>query len=177
MDQKLSSVSKQEFRTIWRRILEPHLLDRHVWTLRDFHSPNLFWLEEREGLKRIGLIDFQDMLWGHPAYDVGSLLQDARTFVSEQLELDLFETYIRRRSEDDEKFDVAAFAKSYVAFSTQRTLKILGIFVRLCKRDGKPEYLKKIPMLKTYLLRNINHVLLTDFREWLDRCCPTFFDI
>jgi len=174
MESEISSVGKEEFRAIWRRILEPHLSEQHVWTLRDFHSPNLLWLEKREGLKKIGLIDFQDMLWGHPAYDLGSLLQDARTFVSEQLELDLFETYIRRRSEDDEKFDVAAFAKSYVAFSTQRTLKILGIFVRLCKRDGKPEYLTKLPMLKTYLLRNLNHAALTDFRDWLRHSCPQF---
>jgi len=169
---QVSELARSEFLSIWRSLLEPQMIERKSWTLRDFHSPNLFWLPLRSGIRRVGIIDIQDALWGHPAYDVGSLLQDARVFISEELELELFESYINLRSSRDKMFDYSRFTTSYAIYASQRILKILGIFVRLERRDGKPEYLRHIPNLLKYLRRNLNHRDLANLRDWLSRYCP-----
>jgi len=93
-----SSGARMQFLALWREILAPVLGPRTTWTLRDFHSPNLHWLAERDGLKRLGLIDFQDAVLGPPAYDLASLLQDARCEVPGDLELRLLAHYTRRRA-------------------------------------------------------------------------------
>ena len=130
-----------QFLAIWRELLAPILASPTTWTLRDYHSPNLHWLAQREGLARIGLIDFQDAVIGPPAYDLASLLQDARVDVPDDLEMRLAALYVRRRSAADPDFDAERFAAAYAAMGAQRATKILGIFARLDKRDGKPQYL------------------------------------
>ena len=130
--------ARMQFLAIWREILGADPRQPTTWTLRDFHSPNLHWLAERQGLKRIGLIDFQDAVLGPPAYDVASLLQDARVDVPEDLEMRLAALYMRRRTAADPAFDSQNFAAAYAAMGAQRATKILGIFARLDKRDGKP---------------------------------------
>ncbi len=102
-----------------------------TWVLRDFHSPNLLWLPEREGLARIGLLDFQDAVLGPAAYDVASLLQDARVDVPEMMEIALLSRYTRARVTADATFDAPAFARAYATLAAQRASKILGIFARL----------------------------------------------
>ena len=102
-----------------------------TWVLRDFHSPNLLWLPEREGVARVGLLDFQDAVLGHAAYDVASLLQDARVDVPEMMEIALLSRYTRARLAAEPGFDAPGFARAYATLAAQRASKILGIFARL----------------------------------------------
>ena len=164
--------ARMQFLAIWRELLGPILAQPTTWTLRDFHSPNLHWLADRQGLKRIGLIDFQDAVLGPPAYDVASLLQDARVDVSEELEMRLAALYIRRRTAADPAFDSQGFAAAYAAMGAQRATKILGIFARLDKRDGKPEYLRHLPRIERYLARNLAHPLLRPLALWYQNHLP-----
>ncbi len=145
---------------LWREALAGAIPDRPTWTLRDYHSPNLIWLPERDGLERVGLIDFQDAVMGHPAYDVASLLQDARVDASAEFELRLLGLYARERRGRDPAFDVGAFATAYALLAAQRATKILGIFARLDRRDGKPGYLAHLPRIEGYLARNLAHPAL-----------------
>ena len=135
-----SSGAKANFLKLWRDTLEDVLAAPPTWTLRDYHSPNLLWLPDREGPARVGMLDFQDCVLGHPAYDVASLLQDARVTVPADVELRLLGHYAMARRRQDARFDMAAFfAKAYAILGAQRATKILGIFARLDKRDRKPQ--------------------------------------
>ena len=120
------SGARMQFLAHWRELLSPILAQRTTWTLRDYHSPNLHWLAEREGFARIGLIDFQDAVIGPPAYDLASLLQDARIDVSDDLEMRLAALYVRRRRAADPDFDAGRFAAAYAAMGAQRATKILA---------------------------------------------------
>lgn len=143
-----------------------------TWVLRDFHSPNLIWLKGRAGPARIGLIDFQDAVMGHPAYDLASLLQDARVSVPAELELRLLALYARERRARDPAFDVEAFTRAYAILGAQRATKLFGLFVRLDRRDGKPAYLAHLPRIGAYLLRNLEHPALRELREWYETHIP-----
>jgi aminoglycoside/choline kinase family phosphotransferase len=160
------------FHAIWQPLFDRLLAMPAQWILRDFHSPNLLWLPERIGLARVGVIDFQDALRGPAAYDLVSLLEDARVDVPADLEDALFVYYCAARREHDEAFDRDAFAFAYAALGAQRNTKILGIFARLAKRDGKPLYLRHIPRLWGYLARNFTHPDLAALRTWYDRHFP-----
>ncbi len=168
----VSSGARMQFLSIWRELLSPVLAGRVTWTLRDYHSPNLHWLPEREGLARIGLIDFQDAVIGPPAYDLASLLQDARVDVSEDLEMRLAALYLRRRAAADPAFDAEAFAAAYAAMGAQRATKILGIFARLDRRDGKPQYLRHLPRIERCLAKNLAHPLLRPLAVWYQNHLP-----
>jgi aminoglycoside/choline kinase family phosphotransferase len=163
---QLSGSARAEFVSLWSDALSEVLSGPKTWTLRDYHSPNLIWLPERHGIKRVGLIDFQDAVLGPPAYDVVSLLQDARVTVPAELELKLVSLYARERKAGDRSFDVAGFARAYAIMGAQRATKVLGIFARLDKRDGKPHYLKHLPRIETYLSRNLAHPALAALRWW-----------
>lgn len=156
----------------WVSTLEPVLSGPKTWTLRDYHSPNLIWLPERDGLRKVGIIDFQDCVLGHPAYDVASLLQDARVTVPEALELQLLGAYARARRAADPAFDLAAFTSAYAILGAQRATKILGIFIRLDRRDGKPAYLKHLPRVEAYLRRCLAHPALAKLRGWYETNLP-----
>ncbi len=146
------------------------------WVLRDFHSPNLIWLPEREGIKRVGLIDFQDAQIGHAAYDLVSLLQDARLDVAPQLEAELLDTYCAVRSKAESDFDAEAFRWAYAVLGAQRNTKILGIFARLAARDGKPQYLRHIPRITRYVRRNLEHSELVPLKDWYHQHIPGIAD-
>jgi tRNA threonylcarbamoyl adenosine modification protein YjeE len=160
-----SSALRSEFIALWRKVLEPALKALPTWVLRDYHSPNLLWLPEREGVARIGILDFQDALIGPAAYDVASLLQDARVDIPEALEVALLSRYVRARL-DTQDFDAASFAMLYATLAAQRATKILGIFARLDKRDGKPQYLRHVPRLLGYLQRSLAHPALAPLKAW-----------
>ena len=162
----LSDAARADFVDLWREALAGAVPDRPTWTLRDYHSPNLIWLPDRDGLERVGLIDFQDAVMGHPAYDVASLLQDARVDASAEFELRLLGLYARERRGKDPAFDVSAFATAYALLAAQRATKILGIFARLDRRDGKPGYLAHLPRIEGYLARNLAHPALAGLRAW-----------
>ena len=155
-----------EFSMIWKKLLEPILAAPPVLVLRDYHSPNLIWLPERKGIERVGLIDTQDALMGHAAYDLGSLLQDARVEVPEETATALLDHYCRLRTAADPGFDEASLRRACLILSTQRLLKVLGIFVRLSRRDGKHGYLRLIPNLMKYLTRNLAHPDLASLAHW-----------
>jgi hypothetical protein len=160
------SGARVQFQGIWREILSPIVAQPTTWTLRDFHSPNLHWLSERPGLARLGLIDFQDAVLGPPAYDLASLLQDARVDVASDLEMRLAALYARRRALADETFSPSAFAAAYAGMGAQRATKILGLFARLDKRDGKPQYLDHLPRIERYLAKNLEHPSLGSLKAW-----------
>ena len=166
------SGARMQFLGLWRDILGPILVEPTTWTLRDFHSPNLHWLAERAGIARIGLIDFQDAVIGPPAYDVASLLQDARVDVAGDLEMRLMALYVRRRAAAAPAFDAERFTAAYAAMAAQRATKILGIFARLDKRDGKPQYLRHLPRIERYLARNLAHPLLRPLALWYQNHLP-----
>ena len=166
------SGARMQFLAIWRELLTPFLAGRTTWTLRDFHSPNLHWLAEREGFRRVGLLDFQDAAIGPPAYDLASLLQDARVDVPEDLEMRLAALYLRSRAKADSGFDAESFAAAYAAMGAQRATKILGLFARLDKRDGKPQYLRHLPRIERYLAKNLAHPLLAPLARWYQNHLP-----
>jgi N-acetylmuramate 1-kinase len=136
--------------------------------LRDYHSPNLLLCEGRDGLRKLGVIDFQDAVWGHPAYDLVSLLQDARLDVPETVEKALFAHYCEGAKKASPDFDNAAFAKAYAILGAQRNTKIIGIFARLSLRDGKHGYLAHLPRIARYLFRNLAHPDLKPLAAWYE---------
>jgi hypothetical protein len=163
---------RAEFVTMWRDILQKPASAPRTWVIRDFHSPNLIWLGDREGIKRLGIIDFQDAVLGPAAYDLVSLLQDARIDVPEMTELALFSRYIKARRAADSSFDAADFATQYAIMSAQRNTRLLGTFARLNRRDGKPQYLKHQPRIWTYLNRSLAHPALASLRGWYSANVP-----
>jgi tRNA threonylcarbamoyl adenosine modification protein YjeE len=163
---------RAEYLELWSSVFD-ELLDLPTgWVLRDYHSPNLMWLPERAGLKRDGILDCQDALEGHPAYDLASLLQDARIDVPEALERELFEAYCAAAAAREPEFDRELFTLAYAALGAQRNTKILGIFTRLARRDGKNGYLRHIPRIWRYLDRNLAHATLRPLKMWYELNFP-----
>jgi len=163
---KISDSKRDLYLALWRDALIPVTEAPAIWVMRDYHSPNLLWLPEREGVSRIGLLDFQDAVLGSPAYDVASLLQDARVDVPEMMEIALLSRYTRARFAADRNFDAAGFARAYATLAAQRASKILGIFARLERRDGKPQYLRHMPRVWGYLQRSLVHPALAPLNAW-----------
>ncbi len=165
-DAPLSEEKRAEFFAMWRELLQKPLAAPRTWIIRDYHSPNLIWLPQREGMARVGVIDFQDTVLGPQSYDVVSLLQDARIDVPENIELTLLTRYIKARRVADPSFDPAGFAELYAIMSAQRNTRLLGTFARLNRRDGKPHYLRHQPRIWTYLQRSLAHPSLAHLRDW-----------
>ena len=163
---------RAEFAMLWRDLLIKAAAAPKTWMMRDFHSPNLIWLGERSGISKVGIIDFQDTVLGPAAYDLVSLLQDARIDVPEQLELALLTRYIKARHATDDAFDPAGFAEIYAIMSAQRNTRLLGTFARLNRRDGKPQYLRHQPRIWTYLTRSLAHPVLAGLRAWYSANIP-----
>jgi hypothetical protein len=161
-----------EFLAAWRPLIERMAAATGHWVLRDFHSPNLLELPERSGLQRVGLIDFQDAVRGHAAYDVVSLLQDARLDVPAPLERDLLDHYCAGAKAVEPSFDEAEFRYGYAVLGAQRATKILGIFARLALRDGKRGYLRHLPRMWTYLERDLRHPALAGLERWFAEHFP-----
>ena len=164
--------ARQDFLQIWNALFDRILALPAVWVLRDYHSPNLIMLPDRDAARRTGIIDFQDALAGPAAYDLVSLLQDARVDVAAALERELLTYYCDRAAASDPGFDRAAFEFSYAALGAQRNTKILGIFARLAKRDGKPGYLRHVPRLWDYLDRDLAHPDLAALKHWYAQHFP-----
>ncbi len=169
----LTSGAKATFVNLWRYALRDIVNAAQTWTLRDYHSPNLLWLPHRTGMARVGIIDFQDCVLGHPAYDVVSLLQDARLDVPDAMELRLLGHYAQLRQGTGARFDMAGFASAYAVLGAQRATKILGIFARLDKRDHKPHYLAHLPRIEKYLAKDLAHPLLSELRGWYETHLPS----
>src|ERR1700690_1413586 len=166
LDAKPAPAMRDVYGALWRDALAPVFEAPATWVLRDFHSPNLLWLAAREGIARIGLLDFQDAVMGPPAYDLASLLQDARVDVPEMMEIALLSRYTRARRAADAGFNAPTFAKVYATLAAQRASKILGIFARLDRPAGKPQYLRHMPRVWAYLQRSLAHPALTPLAAW-----------
>jgi aminoglycoside/choline kinase family phosphotransferase len=161
-----------DFTGAWNPIFERLLKSPRGWLLRDFHSPNLIDLPKRSGVQSVGLIDFQDAMLGPEAYDLVSLLQDARLDVPVAIESALLDHYMRHAAERDPAFDAEDFHFTYAALGAQRNTKILGIFARLAKRDGKLQYLAHVPRIWGYLARDLDHPQLAPLKAWYDLHLP-----
>ncbi len=138
-----------------------------VLILRDYHAENLIWLPERAGLARVGLLDFQLAQMGQPAYDLVSLLQDARRDVGLDTEAGLVRHFASVTGQDADRFCAA-----YATVGAQRALRILGIFARLCLVAGKPAYVRLMPRVWDQLQRNLAHPALTELRAVCDDLLP-----
>lgn len=160
------------YKQLWTQIFDRLATLPQGWALRDYHSPNLLALPGRAAPKNVGIIDFQDAQIGPHAYDLVSLLQDARVDVPVTLEAELLAHYCDTVAARDPAFDRADFAWSYAALGAQRNSKILGIFARLAHRDGKPGYLAHIPRIWSYLARDLAHPELANLAAWYDEAFP-----
>lgn len=158
-----SAAEKTRYRTCWNGLWTRLESAEHSLVLRDFHSPNLIWRGEREGFDRLGLIDLQDALIGPAAYDVASLALDARVTMPEALERRVVDAYCAERAARG-AFDRTDFDAAYAICAAQRNSKLLGIFVRLEKRDGKPFYIRHLPRIRAYLRRAMRHPALAELK-------------
>ncbi|WEX77441.1 tRNA (adenosine(37)-N6)-threonylcarbamoyltransferase complex ATPase subunit type 1 TsaE [Sinorhizobium numidicum] len=160
-----SDAERKDYAAIWDHLVDLLATTEKNLLLRDFHSPNILWRPEREGLDRIGIIDFQDAMIGPTAYDVASLVQDARVTIDRDLADRLMDAYMSERKASG-AFDEVAFLRDWHLMSAQRNCKLAGIWVRLMQRDGKPGYLKHMPRTFAYLQYALTHKALTPLRDW-----------
>ncbi|MEO1253206.1 MAG: phosphotransferase [Pseudomonadota bacterium] len=142
-----------------------------VVVLRDYHAENLLWLPDRKGVARVGLIDFQDGLVGAPAYDLVSLLEDARRDVGADLAAAMIERYCAQAKAID-GFDEARFLSDYALLAAQRNAKILGVFARLAKRDGKARYLDLLPRVEAHFRKDLARDAAAPMRRWIEEHLP-----
>lgn len=156
-----------DFRFDFVRILAGIEPDRLVLIQRDYHAENLLWLPERDGVARVGLLDFQDAMLGHPAYDLVSLLQDARRDVPVEIETSMIDRYLAGSDLAPDKFKTA-----YRILGAQRNLRILGVFARLGLDYGKPHYVDLIPRVWKHLLNDLGHPSLAPVSALLRQKLP-----
>jgi aminoglycoside/choline kinase family phosphotransferase len=161
-----------EHRSLWRAALAEIGTGRRVFVHRDYHAENLLWLPEREGVARVGLIDFQDAVAGSPAYDLISLTEDARRDVSPEVAEAATAHYLAAMRAQGTPLDETGFRREMAVMAAQRNAKIVGIFARLYKRDGRVRYLAFLPRVWGYLERDLTHPALGDLRAWYDRVIP-----
>lgn len=167
--QPLQPQQKAEYIAAWDDVFSQLNKAEKSLLLRDVHSPNILWCGNESGGNRVGLIDFQDAMIGPAAYDVASLVFDARVTIDPELQDHLLKAYIDERHAGGTAFDEGAFHTAFAIMAAQRNAKILGIFVRLEERDGKPFYLKHLPRIQTYLNRVIHHPSLAPVRIWCEK--------
>lgn len=135
---------------------------------RDFHAENLLWLPDRIGVARVGLLDFQDAMIGHPAYDLVSVLLDARRDVTPGVAEQIKDHFVRQNGLEPDTFETA-----YAVFGLQRSLRILGVFARLCMRDGKQTYVDLIPRVWGHMQINLQHPALAPIAPLVVSGLPT----
>lgn len=159
--------ARENYRALWEQLFVR--LDRAEKSiaLRDFHSPNIIWRAGLEGFARLGIIDVQDAVIGPAAYDVASLAFDARVDIPEALEREVVEAYCAARA-GLSSFDRVGFEEAYAITAVQRNSKLLGTFVRLDRRAGKPAYLKHLPRIRAYLRRALRHPVLADLAAFYE---------
>ena len=157
------------YRSAWRAVLEPVAEDGlgPVTVLRDFHAENVMLVSGRGGIAHLGLLDFQDALAGHPAYDLASVLEDARRDVAPVIERAMIDRYVAAAGQGP------AFKRAYWTLAAQRNTRILGVFTRLWKRDGKPHYRAFQPRMWGLLERDLASAALAPVRAWFDANVPT----
>jgi hypothetical protein len=159
-----AEVEIEGYRAAWREVLSPVANDDlgPVTVLRDYHAENIMLVGDREGVAHFGLLDFQDALAGHPAYDLASVLEDARRDVPPDIERAMLDRYIAATGHGEQ------FERAYWALAAQRNTRILGVFTRLWKRDDKPHYRQFQPRMWGLLERDLSKPHLKSVRDWFD---------
>jgi hypothetical protein len=162
-----STPAQVTFERIMADLLDPLEDSPQVLIQRDYHAENLLWLPERRGAGRVGLLDFQDAMRGHPAYDLVSILQDARRDVPPALEAAMIARYLDQNPQDGD-----AFRAAYAILGLQRNLRIVGAFAKLCIEAGKPRYIDLIPRVWEFVERNLAHPALEPLAEHIRNTLP-----
>ncbi|MEM6602410.1 MAG: phosphotransferase [Pseudomonadota bacterium] len=164
----VSYAARDEFTAIFRGLLLPVVNEQKVVVLRDYHADNLMWFPDQKDIERVGLLDYQDAVIGNPAYDVVSLLQDARRPIASSLQKKMIDYYLSQSdllSKED-------FMRCYNILGAQRNIKILGIFMRLFVVDKKSDYLAFLPTVWGYLEEDLAQPELKPLKDWFDRWLP-----
>ena len=167
----VSEAARAEWGQIWDKAFARLDSCAPGLVLRDFHAENLIHLPDREGHARVGLLDFQDAVIGHPAYDLVSLIEDARRNVDRKLASPLKARFVEKAGITD----AAGFDAAYAVLGAQRNAKILGIFVRLAVRDGKQRYLGMLPHVARHFVTNLQHPALMPLLMWTKQHAPHVF--
>ncbi|KQR79381.1 tRNA (adenosine(37)-N6)-threonylcarbamoyltransferase complex ATPase subunit type 1 TsaE [Rhizobium sp. Leaf341] len=157
---------RESYGAVWDRLVDQSERGEKHLLLRDVHSPNILWRNDRAGIDRVALIDFQDAMIGPTAYDVASLVQDARVTIMPELGQAILDAYIAERRRLG-PFDDATFIEQFHLMAAQRNCKLVGIWVRLMQRDGKPAYMKHMPRTFAYLREALDHPSLAPLDAWL----------
>jgi aminoglycoside/choline kinase family phosphotransferase len=166
-----ADVDSDAYRRAWTKVLQPVADDGlgAVTVLRDYHAENIMLISDRRGISHFGLLDFQDALAGHPAYDLASVLEDARRDVPPNIERAMIDRYLAATGHG------ATFESAYWALAAQRNTRILGVFTRLWKRDNKPGYRRFQPRMWGLLERDLAQPGLAPVRDWFDANVPVAF--
>lgn len=159
--------AKNAFEAAFSALLDTEVASPSVLIQRDYHAENLIWLPERDSVQRVGLLDYQDALLGHPAYDLVSLLKDARRDVSPDLQEAMIRRYITAAQVDE-----TSFRRAYHLLGLQRNLRILGVFARLSMHFGKPSYIDLIPRVWGYIERDLAEPVCTPVTDILRGALP-----
>ena len=161
---KKNTKAFKSWNNIWDSLLNNISYKKTAVVLRDFHVDNIFYLKDRNKLEKIGLIDFQDSLIGHPAYDLVSLLQDVRVFLSIKEQVDFYNYYKKNA-----KIKPNEFKYAYLVLGTQRLFKIIGIFKKLAIKEGKINYLRYLPRTKQLIKYNLKTPIFNELKMWLKK--------
>jgi hypothetical protein len=164
----LPDAARAEYLELWREALQLAAPEAPTLVLRDYHVDNLMRLPGRPGVSGCGILDFQDAVIGSPAYDLISLLEDARRDVPPALRTEMTERYLAAFPD----IDRAVFHRAAAILAAQRNAKIVGLFVRLWQRDGKPAYLAHLPRVWRLLEADLAEPALAPLVRWLDRHLP-----
>ena len=162
LNMKKNKKAFKDWNRIWDSLLNNISYKKTAVVLRDFHVDNIFYLKDRNKLEKIGLIDFQDSLIGHPAYDLVSLLQDVRVFLSIKEQVDFYNYYKKNA-----KINPNEFKYAYLVLGTQRLFKIIGIFKKLAIKQGKIDYLRYLPRTKQLIKYNLKNPIFNELKMWL----------
>lgn len=159
--------TRNKFTSAFHSLLETEIAPPSVLIQRDYHAENLLWLPDRKGNARVGLLDYQDAQLGHPAYDLVSLLKDARRDVPEAVEEAIIAHYIQASGIDEQPF-----RNAYHLLGLQRNLRILGVFARLSLHFGKPSYIDFIPRVWEFIQRDLRHPINASVAVCLNEALP-----
>ncbi len=164
---KTTAEAATKFTNAFHTLIAQLDAEPRVLIQRDYHAENLLWLPSREGVSRVGLLDFQDAMSGHPAYDLVSILQDARRDVDPVTEAEMKAYYVAESGLDATEFD-----RAYAILGLQRNLRIIGVFARLCMRDGKAHYVDLIPRVWAHIQTNLKHQALSEIATIVNADLP-----
>lgn len=163
-----SEEERRDYVAIWDGLIDSLASAEHNLLLRDFHSPNIIWRPDAAGTDRVGIIDFQDAMIGPSAYDVASLVQDARVDVPDDVADSVLDHYLALRAAQG-GFDRQRFLRDWHVMAAQRNCKLIGLWVRLMQRDGKPTYMRHMPRTFRNLTRALAHLDLAPLRDWCEK--------